>query len=77
MYIKRITVQNIKSFREETCFELGAGVNYFVGDNNSGKSTVMESLLFLFEGPTATRWRPETFYSKNKVGPARVEVDLT
>jgi hypothetical protein len=76
VYIKSVTVQNVKSFREATRFDLGRGVNYFVGDNNSGKSSVLEALLFLFEGPTASRWTPSTFYSKDSDGPTRVLVDV-
>ncbi|WP_255408719.1 ATP-dependent endonuclease [Cryobacterium sp. M15] len=77
MYIKRLSVQNVKSFRQETVFDLGRGVNYLVGDNNGGKSTVLESLLFLFEGSTAYKWRPDTFYSTNADGPTRVVVDIS
>lgn len=76
MHIKRVTVENVKSFREETTFELGPGVNYLVGDNNGGKSTVLEALLFLFEGPTATKWRPDSFYSTDRTGPTRVVADI-
>lgn len=76
MYIKKLTLQNVKSFRGETVLELGSGVNFLVGDNNGGKSTVLEALLFLSEGPTATKWRPETFYSTDKDGPTSVTVDI-
>lgn len=76
VYIRRVTVENVKSFRKETTFDLGPGVNFLVGDNNSGKSTVLEALLFLFEGPTATKWRPDSFYSTNAKGPTRVTVDI-
>lgn len=76
LYIRSVTVENVKSFRAKTQFNLGPGVNYFVGDNNSGKSTVMESLLFLFEGPSATKWRPDTFYATGATGATRVEIDI-
>lgn len=76
MYIKNVRVENVKSFRGKHCFELTNGVNFFVGDNNSGKSTVLEALLFMFEGPTATRWPPEKFYCVDANGPTRVQVDI-
>lgn len=76
MHIRRVTVENVKSFRQETSFELGPGVNYLVGDNNGGKSTVLESLLFLFEGPSATKWRPDSFYSTGADGPTRVVAEI-
>lgn len=77
MYIKRLTIQNVKSFRQETTLEMGRGVNFLVGDNNGGKSTVLEALLFLFEGPTNTKWRPDTFYSTDADGPTSVTADIS
>ncbi|WP_407919319.1 AAA family ATPase [Devriesea agamarum] len=53
MHIRNVTVENVKSFRKKHRFDLKPGVNFFVGDNNSGKSTVLEALLFTFEGPSA------------------------
>ncbi|SNU02290.1 AAA domain-containing protein, putative AbiEii toxin, Type IV TA system [Ruaniaceae bacterium KH17] len=76
MYIRSVTVENVKSFREKHRFELKPGVNFFVGDNNSGKSTVLEALLFMFEGPSTTKWTPEKFYCADATGPTRVEVDI-
>ncbi|WP_449283214.1 ATP-dependent nuclease [Leucobacter sp.] len=76
MHIRSVTVENVKSFRGKHHFELRPGVNYFVGDNNSGKSTVLEALLFMFEGPSASKWTPEKFYCSDASGPTRVEVDV-
>ncbi|WP_440101383.1 ATP-dependent nuclease [Glutamicibacter mishrai] len=76
MYIRSVVVENVKSFREKHRFELKPGVNFFVGDNNSGKSTVLEALLFMFEGPSSTKWTPEKFYCTGATGPTRVEVDI-
>ncbi len=75
MYIRSVTVENVKSFRKQR-FELGPSVNFFVGDNNSGKSTVLEALLFIFEGPSTTKWTPEKFYCTGATEPTRVEVDI-
>lgn len=77
MYIRSVTIENVKSFRQKHRFTLSSGVNFFVGDNNSGKSTVMQALLFLFEGPSATKWTPEKFYSTDASGPTRVEADIS
>lgn len=76
MHIRNVTVENVKSFREKHRFDLTPGVNFFVGDNNSGKSTVLESILFIFEGPSASKWTPEKFYCADATGPTRVEVDI-
>lgn len=76
MYIRHVTVENVKSFKGEHKFSFQPGVNYFVGDNNSGKSSVLEALLFTFQGPSQTKWTPETFYCRNGSGRTRVEVDI-
>ncbi len=74
MHIRRVTVENVKSFRGTHRFDLTPGVNFFVGDNNSGKSTVLQALLFVFDGPS--KFLPETFYSTDPEGPTRVEVEI-
>ena len=76
MHIRRIKVENVKSFQGEHTFDLNPGVNFFVGDNNSGKSTILEALLFIFDGPSQTKWTPETFYCTSTTGHTRVEVDI-
>lgn len=76
MHIRSVTVENVKSFRTKHRFDLKPGVNFFVGDNNSGKSTVLEALLFMFEGPSTTKWTPEKFYSADATEATRVEVDI-
>lgn len=77
MYIRDVTIENVKSFKGQYKFTLKPGVNFFVGDNNSGKSTVLEALLFLFEGPSSSKWTPEKFYCTKAEGqPTRVEVDI-
>lgn len=47
MYISRIKLHNFKGFKgdHELCFD--EGVNFFVGDNNSGKSSVFEAIDFI------------------------------
>ena len=43
MYVKSIKLLNFKKFRDEL-FEFNEDVNIFVGDNNAGKSTILEAL---------------------------------
>lgn len=75
MHIRRVAMENVKSFRGKHQFDLTSGVNFFVGDNNSGKSTVLQALLFVFEGPSASKWTPETFYTAD-TSPTRVVVEV-
>lgn len=76
MYIRRVTIENVKSFRGTYAFDLKPGVNFFVGDNNGGKSTILEAILFMFEGPSKTRWTPEEFYCTSADGPTSVEIEI-
>lgn len=54
MYIQKITIKNFKSFIDETiefCVpdgtNQGSGLNIFVGENNTGKTTVFAAILKL------------------------------
>ncbi|MBA4406572.1 ATP-dependent endonuclease [bacterium] len=48
-FIKRIKLQNYKRFKF-FAVEFGEGHNIFVGDNESGKSTIIESINFVLSG---------------------------
>ncbi|WP_445621994.1 AAA family ATPase [Lacticaseibacillus paracasei] len=54
MYIKEIILHNFKSFAanksKDIKIEFKPGVNYLVGNNNVGKTTVLNSLDFLTRG---------------------------
>lgn len=76
MYIKNITIKNVKGLTGVEKFDFGQGVNFFAGNNNTGKSTILEALLFLFEGPSGKKFLPEEFYSYNSEGTS-VEADIS
>jgi predicted ATP-dependent endonuclease of OLD family len=46
--ISKISIRNFKTFREKVSFNLGEG-SYFVGINNSGKSTVLYAINAFFD----------------------------
>ncbi len=58
MFIKQVKITNFKSFNGENnpivfCVpngQLGSGLNIFVGENNTGKSTVFEAIDFVRNG---------------------------
>jgi predicted ATP-dependent endonuclease of OLD family len=58
MFIKRLTVSNFKSFQGKAeplelnipNGEIGSGLNIFIGENNTGKSTIFETIDFIRNG---------------------------
>lgn len=52
MYIKELKLVNFKSFAgSSNIFEFSPHINYFVGNNNAGKTTILEALNFVCNGP--------------------------
>lgn len=49
MYFKSLTITNFKSFEGEQQITFSKGINYIVGDNNCGKSTIVDALRYLIE----------------------------
>lgn len=47
MYIKSIELHNFKSFVTEQKIEFKPGINYLVGNNNAGKTTIFRAFDFL------------------------------
>ena len=49
MYISKIRVENYKSFRDSGEIEFKSGINIIVGQNNSGKTALLEALSHKYE----------------------------
>lgn len=47
MYISKIKLHNFKGFKDEHEINFYKGVNFFIGDNNCGKSSVFEAIDFI------------------------------
>jgi DNA repair protein SbcC/Rad50 len=50
MIIKKVTVNNIRSFRDQTEIEIPLGITLFQGDIGCGKSTILSSIEFALFG---------------------------
>lgn len=47
MYISQIKLHNFKGFNDDRTINFDTGINFLVGDNNCGKSTVFEAIDFI------------------------------
>ena len=72
MYIKELVVENIKSFDQRTAFSFSPGLNFIVGDNNCGKSTLFEAIMFL----SGSKYDPDALFTTGAATPSRVELTL-
>ncbi len=50
MYLRQLILENFKGYLGKHVIDLENNLTYFVGDNNSGKSTVFEAVDFLKSG---------------------------
>jgi predicted ATP-dependent endonuclease of OLD family len=50
LWIKKFRIENYKSFNDSGMHELGRGVNVVVGQNHSGKTTLLDALSHRITG---------------------------
>ncbi len=50
MHISKVLIRNFKCFRSDFVLELNEGMNVLVGDNDSGKSTILEAINLALSG---------------------------
>src|ERR1035437_3016604 len=76
--INKITIKNFKSFREKKSFNLGDG-SYFIGVNNSGKSTVLNALHAFFDESILNKedFINKTSFLSKKKGSNVAEITIT
>lgn len=68
MYLSKIRVKNYKSFNDSGEIEFKPGINIIVGQNNSGKTTLLEALSFKFESKPHINLRNDTRRKLLKIG---------
>lgn len=49
MYISELNLKNYRVFKEKTKIEFNEGINVLIGQNNSGKTTLINALSILFD----------------------------
>lgn len=56
MYISKVIISNFKSYRKPFCLELEKGLNILVGNNETGKSTILEAIHLALSGLSNGRY---------------------
>lgn len=78
MYITKITLSNYRSFQDETEISLEPGMNLLLGENNSGKSSILQALsldALSYEPHLSLMTKPSSFSQMN--GEQRVGLELS
>jgi len=71
MHINRVKIKNFKCFKETFTLELNEGLNILVGNNETGKSTILEAIHLalsgLYNGKYARNELSEYFFNNQTV----------
>lgn len=62
MKIEKLVLENYKSFKERTTIEFNEGLNILVGDNEAGKSTILEAIHLCLSGILDGRYLKNDFH---------------
>ncbi|MBI3727071.1 MAG: AAA family ATPase [Burkholderiales bacterium] len=56
MIINKVVIQNFKGFKDRFTLDLSSGLNIIVGDNEAGKSTILEAINLALSGILGGRY---------------------
>lgn len=85
--IKRITLENVKSFKDKTEVEFDDEVNIFIGSNRSGKSNLLDSIIVIIRREVIYNWviqetqhgspprKAETIHHQRLFDPPRIHLE--
>jgi len=76
MYISSLRIQNYRCF-EDTRVEFESGVTVLIGENNSGKSSLLNALRLIFEGGGARSLELYDFYRGIPPSPDPPSISIT
>ena len=68
MFLQELRVQNFRCFGNLQTIEFGRGLNMLVGENDSGKSAIIDAIRIVM-GTTDQNWyrvEPSDFFHENK-----------
>ena len=62
MYIQKVRLQNFRSFGNEgICFLFDKGINAVIGENNNGKTALIDAIRIAF---SCVLYKKDIFFSK-------------
>ena len=67
MFVSELTIKNFRCFRDITLSFMD-GMNVLIGENNSGKTTILKALEVIFGHAGAERLDADDFYRGTQVG---------
>lgn len=76
MYISDVKIENFRGIGEETIFKFNPGITVLVGENDSGKSTVIDAIRYVL-GTTDQNWyKVESldYYNENTEKEIRISI---
>ncbi|MFT9055791.1 MAG: AAA family ATPase, partial [Ethanoligenens sp.] len=56
MYISSVSIENFRCFGEKTTFEFNNGLTVLIGENDSGKTAVIDAIRYVL-GTTDQNWQ--------------------
>jgi len=77
MFLAKFRLYNYKSFRDSGWLEFKAGINIIVGQNNSGKTALLEALRLNFEDVPHRSLRTLTNSDSRLDDESRAEIIVT
>ena len=60
--IEKLVLQNYKSFKDRTTIQFNEGLNMLVGNNEAGKSTILEAIHLCLSGILDGRYLKHDFH---------------
>lgn len=65
MYISSMELENFRCYSGKTKFKFCSSINYFVGNNNCGKTTIFKAIDFLISGNSIEGWISKNHEKEN------------
>jgi len=76
LLIPNITIENYKSFREATAVKFEQGINVVTGQNNSGKTALLEAIHLDFEAKPHRSSLTVPVFGREPSSPSKVNVSI-